>query len=303
MNFEPFLKNLQARRKGSPDTIKSYRSDLRLFETFANERSITEINQIKQVIVHDYIEWLRHKPNRRTGNLGLSEASIARALAALSSFIDFTRATGDDDLRNPLKELSSRWLKNNEPKPVEEYTLDFLLASITSERDRVLFNLLLTSGLRVSEAQGLNRDSINGTLETQPDGEKRLIGCGEVVGKGSKRRKFYIDGQAVEALVSYLDTRTDQNPALFISERKQRMSVRAIQERFAHWCKKVGFAHINVHRLRHTYATRLANANINSMVLKDLMGHNSFATTQKYFKLSDATLARGYFAAMEQIGK
>jgi site-specific recombinase XerC len=81
------------------------------------------------------------------------------------------------------------------------------------------------------------------------------------------------------------------------------MSVRAIQYTLDAWCKKLGFSHINVHRLRHTYATRLANANIDAMHLKALMGHSSFNTTQQYFKLTDKTLARGYFAAMEFVSR
>jgi site-specific recombinase XerD len=104
-------------------------------------------------------------------------------------------------------------------------------------------------------------------------------------------------------LSKYLLNRVDDNPALFLSERKQRMSVRAIQYTLGAWCRKVGYSHINVHRLRHSYATRLANANIDSMILKDLMGHRSLSTTQGYFKLTDTTLARGYFAAMEYLGK
>ena len=77
------------------------------------------------------------------------------------------------------------------------------------------------------------------------------------------------------------------------------MSVAAIQYTLRAWCQKLGIPHINVHRLRHTYATTLANANISSMVLKDLMGHSSLSTTTRYFELADTTLARGYFSAME----
>jgi len=77
------------------------------------------------------------------------------------------------------------------------------------------------------------------------------------------------------------------------------MSARAIQHTLTSWCQKLGLPHIYVHRLRYSYATRLANANISSMVLKDLMGHSSLTTTQRYYKLHDTTLARGYFSAME----
>ena len=81
------------------------------------------------------------------------------------------------------------------------------------------------------------------------------------------------------------------------------MSVRAVQYTLAAWCKKLGLDHINVHRLRHCYATKLANAHIDGRILKDLMGHASFTTTNRYFKLTDTTLAAGYFSAMEFINQ
>lgn len=302
INYEPFLTHLQALGKASPQTIRSYRHDLKLFEDFARERSVSGPAQIDHALIRAYVTWLREKVNPRTGTPGMADTSIARRLAAISSFLEYTRAE-DPNLRNPLKEIKRKWQKNSKPNPVDEYDLDLLLASISNQRDRMLFTLFVAAGLRVSEMQQLNRDSITIEVERQPNGKLRAMGRGEVVGKGGKRRNFYVDHNTLRAYAVYLKSRTDKEPALFISERNQRMSVRAMQERLAHWCKQIGFRPINVHRLRHTYATRLANAQINSMVLKDLMGHNSFATTQKYLKLSDTTLARGYFAAMEQVGK
>jgi site-specific recombinase XerC len=147
--------------------------------------------------------------------------------------------------------------------------------------------------------QQLNRDSIRISRKSDSDGKKRILEKGEVIGKGDKHREFYIDVQSAMEFSKYVESRTDDDPALFISERRQRMSVRAMQERLEYWCRKAEVEHINIHRLKHTYATRLANANIDSMVLKELMGHSSFTTTQQYFKLTDTTLARGYFSAME----
>lgn len=303
VNFEPFLDDLQSVRQASTKTIRAYRNDLRLFEDFARGRSVSDPSQIDSTMIAAYMAWMREKPNRRTGAIGLADTSIARRLAALSTFMDYARQNSDFDFPNPLKGKRRRWQKNAEPNPVDDYVLDLLLASIPTERDRVLFTLLAASGLRVSELQQLNRDSIEIKVERRRDGKVRAIGSGQVIGKGRKRRAFYVDDNALRVLIPYLKSRRDDNPALFISERKQRMSVRAMEERLAHWCKQFGFKHINVHRLRHSYATRLANAGIQSEVLKTLMGHNSSVTTAKYFKLSDTTLARGYFAAMERIGK
>lgn len=302
MNFEPFLNEMASLGKGTPQTIRAYRHDLKLFGDFAAGRSIAEPSQIDRTLIVAYEAWMRDKQNARTGKTGLADTSIARRLSAVSSFLEYCR-NHDPDLRNPLKGKRRKWQKNSKPNPVNEWDLDMLLANITSDRDRVLFTLFAATGLRVSEMQPLNRDSIRIEVERQPDGKVRARGCGEVVGKGGKRRNFYVDHDTLRAYAAYIKSRTDSQPALFISERHQRMSIRAMQERLGHWCRQIGFRHINVHRLRHTYATRLANQNISSMILKDLMGHSSFSTTQKYFKLSDETLARGYFSAMEQISR
>ncbi|MBB5343811.1 tyrosine-type recombinase/integrase [Tunturibacter empetritectus] len=256
MNFEPFLNHLHTLKQCSPQTIKAYRNDLKLFGAFLQDRSVSRISRVDHALVSEYIEYMRQQPNPRFGRTGLADASIARRLAAVSSYLEFVRVS-DPKLRNPLKDLSRRWQKNNEPKPVEDYTLDLLLASIPNVRDRVLFSLLLATGLRVSEVHQLNRDSICIDQETDPKGKVHVIGSGQVVGKGGKRRKFYVDETTVFAFAEYVEARRDDNPALFLSERKQRMSVRAIQYTLDAWCRKLGFSHINVHRLRHTFATRL----------------------------------------------
>jgi site-specific recombinase XerD len=303
MHIDLFLEHLKLNRGYSEQTIRAYRSDLTLFIAFLRERSVTRISKVDHAVIRDYITHMREKGNPRFDRNGLADSSISRRLAAVSSYVEYIRATGDSKLRNPVKDLRMKWKKNDKPKPVDELTLDLLLASITDLRDRALFSLLFATGLRVAEVHQLNRDSIIMELEVDQYGREHVTGSGEVVGKGGKRRRFYVDETTLEIYADYLAIRIDDNQALFLSERKQRLSIRAIQSNLGTWCRKLGFSHINVHRLRHSYATRLANANISSLVLKDLMGHSSFTTTQRYFKLNDTTIARGYFSAMEYMQK
>jgi site-specific recombinase XerC len=301
MKFEGFLEHQRASGKCTAQTIRAYRSDLKLFEAFMRTQSLTRITQIDHAVIKDYVSLMRQKENPRFGRAGLSDASVARRLAALSSYLEYSRATSHPNLRNPLKDFSRKWKKNNRPKPVDELTLDLLVSGITELRDRALVTLFLASGLRISEMQQLNRDSISIELEIGRTGEEQVCGSGDVIGKGGKRRKFFVEEASLLIYAEYLNDRADDHPALFISERKQRMSVRAIQYTLSAWCRKLGLPHLNVHRLRHSYATRLANANINSLILKELLGHDSFTTTQGYFELTDTTIARGYFSAMEYL--
>ena len=301
MDFEPFLKYLANHRACSLQTIRAYRSDLKMFHKFAKDKGIGRINQVDHLVITAYTSHMQQELNLRSAQTGLSDATIARRLAALSSYFDFLYATEDPKLRNPLKGRRTRWKKNDKPKPIDDATVDRLLAHIASSnlRDRALFTLFLSTGLRVSEMYQLNRASITIQTEMKANGEELILGCGEVIGKGNKRRTFYVDSDTLTDFALYVASRTDNEEALFLSERKQRMSVRAIQYTLQMLCVKAGLPNINVHRFRHTYATRLANANMSTIILKDLMGHKSFNTTLKYFKLNDTTMARGYHAAME----
>jgi site-specific recombinase XerD len=303
MDFEPFLTHWRTMKNCSPQTIKSYRSDLKMFQIFLHERDIRRITQVNHAVINLYIEYMQQKPNPRFGCVGTADASIARRLAAVSSYMEYLRATSNPKLRNPISDLIRKWKKNDDPKPVDEPKLDQLVEGITTLRDRLLIVLFLATGLRISEMHQLDRGTVAIELEIDPSGQERIVGMGEVLGKGGKRRKFFVDDQTLELYAQYLATRTDDNPALFLSERKQRMSVRAIQYTLKAWCQKLGLEHINVHRLRHCYATRLANTHIDSKLLMDLMGHSSLTTTQRYFKFYDTTLAQGYFSAMEFINQ
>ena len=185
MDFEPFLAHWGTNKNSSAQTIRSYRSDLKLFGDFLRERSISRLTQVNHGVINDYIEFMKQKQNPRFGRTGLADSSIARRLAAVSSYFEYTRATSNPKMRNPLKDLTRRWKKNNEPKPIDTITVDRLMAGITNVRDRVLISLFLATGLRVSEICSLNRDTIHFDVEVDHSGVEHVGGSGEVVGKGT----------------------------------------------------------------------------------------------------------------------
>lgn len=262
---------------------------------------MTTILDVDHRVISSYILHVSDVAVGRSGKPGLSPATIARRLAAVSSYCDFMRSTKHAKFRNPVRDIKRRWKRNNKPKPVEESVLDFLLCKISSLRDRTLILLFLDSGLRLPEMAQLDRTSIvMEEIQDQQTGEVSYLGTGEVNGKGDKTRDFHLSRAGCVVLSQYLITRSDKVPALFLSERRVRMATRSMQERLAYWCKAAGSPHVNLHRLRHTYATRLVNAGIDILHLKELMGHNSLSTTLQYAKISDSTLARGYHSAMER---
>ncbi len=300
IKFEPFLEFYRDVKRVSADTLKAYTSDLKHFGLFLEDQGINRVAQIDHAVITRFITHMRDVAPSRGGRIGLADATIARRLAAISSFFDYCRATSNRKVQNPIDDFANRWKRNNLPKPVDRDIIDRLVSAIDSPRDKVLINLYLATGLRLSEMAKLDRSTI--VIEKHQEegsGVPLIIGVGEVLGKGDKLRTFYVGAKALVPFVRYLKGRKDEHPALFLSERKQRMSERAMQERLAHWCRVAGVPHTNLHRLRHTYATRLINAGIDILQLKELMGHASIATTLQYAKLADMTVARGYHSAME----
>lgn len=279
--------------QGSPHTAKAYASDLLQYCSFLRSHAVTDADIVSPRIANQYAQYLR--------NGGKKNATIARVLASLSSYCDYLRAEVAESLSNPFRHLPIRRTLqgNTEPKPIDAMLLELLLGGIDDLRDSAMFRMFLSSGLRVSEMRSLDRDSIS-IIEDVDGGKRRIVGVGEVIGKGRKKRRFYVEGDALIAYAKYVTTRQDTSTALFLSERGTRMSIRGIQYRLAYWCQRFGAPHLNVHRLRHSFATELANNDIDPTVLRNLMGHSSFTTTMRYFRMREKTVRRHYFAAMER---
>jgi site-specific recombinase XerC len=293
MKKEDFLDYLKT-CDSSPETVRAYKRDLVVFERFLAERRL-RLSQVTPKVMLDFVRVL-------SAGGKLAPATIGRRLAAVSSYFDYGAAETDGRLKNPLRGRRIwRGRRERKPQPLEEYELDRLLTGIDVPRDGAIFDLFIASGLRISELHQLNRDSIRViTREVHPGGPLTTLGQGEVVGKGQKRRSFLIDEATCRTLAGVLTERgRDGIEALFISSRGSRLSVRAIRERFHYWCKRLGIPRRRVHQLRHSFATRMANAGMDSLVLRDLLGHSSLATTRGYFRMETKTMAQQYFAAME----
>jgi site-specific recombinase XerD len=124
-------------------------------------------------------------------------------------------------------------------------------------------------------------------------------------GKGSKDRVVYISDDAHDALLAYLKIRSDLRvKKVFLVEKgnfKGRpISVRGIQKRMEYYAKKTGLK-VSCHRLRHTMATQLLNAEAEIETIQDLLGHNWITTTQRYCKVSNLKIQKDYFKAMRNV--
>jgi site-specific recombinase XerD len=123
-------------------------------------------------------------------------------------------------------------------------------------------------------------------------------------GKGAKDRVVYVSEDARSALAAYLAKRSSKAKGLFLVQKGpmsgKPLSVRGIQKRIESYARKSGL-NVSCHRLRHTMATQLLNADAGLATIQDLLGHGQITTTQRYCRVANLKVQRDYYKAMEVI--
>jgi site-specific recombinase XerD len=181
------------------------------------------------------------------------------------------------------------------PRHLRDEQVQGLLAVINNARDRVIFMLMLRSGLRVAEVVHLALTDI--------DWQRRRLYVHN--GKGGKARVVYISPDTYQALVRYVRARSNARAKkLFLVERgryKGRpISVRGVQKRIEAYAKSIGLQ-LCCHQLRHTMATQLLNADADLVTIQELLGHSRIKTTQRYCQVCNPKVQRDYFKAMDRL--
>ena len=225
---------------------------------------------------------------------GLSGRSLARMLSAWRSFFRFLierDPTFRDDPTAALKAPKSPKRLPSALTPDEAVRLVSIDDDDTlSIRDRALFELAYSSGLRLSELAGLDVDRVD-----LASGEVRVFG------KGSKERVVPVGAPARNAIDAWLKRRTTTNnkePAMFVNSQGRRLSPRTIERRLATWAIKQGLArHVHPHMLRHSFATHVLQSSGDLRAVQEMLGHASIASTQVYTHLDFQALAKVYDAA------
>jgi len=292
-HVDDFLLNLQA-DKYSSETVYNYERDLNVFSNFLDESNIEFDKADKRAITY-YKAYLVSR-DRKTANLGkqgekqLDSRSINRMLSALRAYL---RYLIDIDYPCPLPPEAVKLTKagRKHPQVAEPEDLIRLIEAPsslesnikTALRNRTMLELLFATGMRISELCNLNRSQIDDT--------GRIF----ITGKGRKQRFVYLTPRAKQHLDTYLVTRQDNCPALFIpyagrnvAKSRKRISTNYLQDRIKRYREKLK---INVptsaHSLRHGVATYLAEEGANPVPLQVLFGHESLDGITSYVHASD----------------
>ena len=291
-----FIDSLQSEKGYSVNTCRAYSHNINEFISFISESYFSTDNQegadllkaehIESLMIRGYLAFL-HKKNKKV--------TIARKLSAVRSFFRFLLKHGVI-LDNPLDLI----LTPKQVKAIPVYLpvddIFRLLDSIKTDtlagiRNRAIFETLYSSGIRVSELEGLNVFDV--------DFLRCLI---RVIGKGNKERIVPIGKKAVATIKEYrkrlqseAGIAEEDNGPLFLNKGNGRLTSRSIARILNKTARECGLLiPVSPHALRHTYATHMLDAGADLRVVQELLGHKSLSTTQKYTHVSIDRLMETY---------
>lgn len=285
---QQFLEYLELEQNRSKKTIENYSHYLTRLSDFAGDIKLAELSP--ELIVKWRL-WLNRLGTNTSDEL--SKTTQNYHLIALRSFLRFCAkrnmaAMAPDKIelartrRPQVTFLSSEELERLVAQPD--------VTKINGLRDRAILELLFSSGLRVSELVGLEKDHIN--LR-----RREFM----VRGKGQKDRPIFISAQAAEWISRYLDKRQDNTKPLFIryagskkidlSGNFHRLTARSVQRMVARYALMAGITkHVSPHTLRHSFATDLLMNGADLRSVQAMLGHSNIATTQIYTHVTDPHL-------------
>ena len=269
-----FLNSLWLEKGLSQNTISAYRSDLRAFVYWLEQKE-KKINEVRREHILSY---LSSEIDR-----GKKTKTIARTLSCLRTFFKFLRRENYIS-SDPTQRVDSPKLGRILPNSLSETDVDMLLAApdlsnAVGFRDRTMLEVLYACGLRVSELVELKLSDLN-----------LKQGVIRILGKGSKERLIPVGDEAIAWLNTYIsDTRLNlvkrnlSEDIVFPNNRGVKMTRQAFWHRLKIHTRKAGISkNLSPHTLRHAFATHLLNHGADLRVVQLLLGHTNLSTTQIY---------------------
>ena len=232
---------------------------------------------VKEIVTEDIRGYLTNYQTERCS----SRVTIDNIRRILSSFFSWLE---DEDyiLKSPVRRIHKT--ASNIKETYSDETLELMRDNCSEIRDLTMIDLLASTGMRVGEMVLLNRTDIDFN-------ERECI----VFGKGDKERIVYFDARTKLHLQSYLDSRADDSPALFVSLRAphNRLTIGSIETRLREMGKRLGVPKVHPHKVRRTLATMAIDKGMPIEQLQQLLGHKRIDTTLQYamVKQSNVKLA------------
>ena len=303
-----FLVYHETIRGHSKNTVDEYYLDLRTFfrylklsrglvprSTELEDISISDIDvpfisKVTLAEIYDFLAFLSRdrikQPNSAEPEFGLTASSRARKIAAIRSFFKYMTVKAKLLEENPVQDLDSPKLPKTLPRYLTLEESQRLLSAVdgsNKERDYCILCIFLNCGLRISELVGMNVNDYRGDNL-------------RVIGKGNKERTVYLNDACRAALDAWLEVRRNLVPArvsaMFLSNRRTRISVDSVQVMVKKYLKRAGLdaSLYSTHKLRHTAATLMLQNGVDVRTLQEVLGHENLNTTQIYTHIDNAEL-------------
>jgi len=281
-----WLETLEHQRRLSPHTLQNYAHALELLFRLKEKKALRELDSqdIRRSVA-------------RLHAAGLSGRTLALMLSAWRGLYHWL-ARQHGFAANPVQGVRAPKSPRNLPKALSvEQTQQLLDAPVSQApeglRDRAMFELLYSSGLRLGELVALDTD--DGRLDLR---QAEVT----VTGKGAKTRTVPVGARAREALRDWLKARAllarPGERALFVGARGKRIAPGMVQARLRAWAKQQGLgARVHPHMLRHSFASHVLQSSQDLRAVQEMLGHASISTTQVYTHLDFQALAKVYDAA------
>jgi len=299
--LERFYTFLYAEKGYSAHTLRAYLADVSEFLVFLEKEDMTVQDLDLQLIRSYFTERTgsnftgkaadQRSITGKSSNRKLNPRSQARKLSSLKSFL---RLLLRDDIitENPTGRISSPRFYKKLPSRIKQSSMMDLLEFLNSHqekkntlpyylniRDRAIFELLYSTGMRISELLSLD-------LKDASMSDSRI----KVLGKGNKERIVFVGKEAAGALQDYLSIRNFLNPVshkLFLNFRGDALDTRGVRHRLSELRKKLGMKEtLHPHKFRHSFATDLLNSGADIRSVQEMLGHESISSTQIYVAVS-----------------
>lgn len=223
---------------------------------------------VKHIVTDDIRTYLTEYQARKQS----SKVTIDNIRRILSSFFSWLE---DEDyiLKSPVRRIHKVKTGTNIKETYTDEALELMRDNCTELRDLAIIDMLASTGMRVGEMVLLNRDDIDFN-------ERECV----VFGKGDKERIVYFDARTKIHLLNYLNSRNDDNPALFVSLQKphNRLQISGVEVRLRQYGNRLGLNKVHPHKFRRTLATMAIDKGMPIEQLQQLLGHRRIDTTLQY---------------------
>lgn len=279
--IQKFITYLKVEKNSSQHTLINYQIDLKEFNSSIKQKPLENITYV------DVRLFLARMKERN-----FSKRSVARKMATLRSFFRFL-CREDYIKTNPAAGLQTPKIERRLPIFLDIDQVVRLIESpdisdVYGSRDRTILETLYSSGIRVSELVGLNKDNVD-----------FIGGVLKVYGKGKKERLAPVGDKALRVIRNYLEKvnagKIKDKKAVFLNKSGRRMTDRAVRRVVDKYIRKTSLnENISPHSLRHSFATHLLDRGADLRAVQELLGHANLSTTQIYTHVTTERLKSIY---------